>query len=117
MTPPDCRDATKPRIVTIRDLYRQYISDRPLHSMGKMQHHAELTSWLLCLKYLDGLEQDKSVEGKLGGKAYTFILDEPYRCESWAVRKTADGKLDHNKALIKLTRVSNRISNVRLDPL
>jgi type I restriction enzyme M protein len=61
--------------------------------------YAEQTSWLLFLKYLDGLEQDKSMEAQLEGKAYTFILDEPYRWESWAAPKTADGKLDHNKAL------------------
>ena len=61
--------------------------------------YAEQTSWLLFLKYLDGLEQDKSMEAQLEGKVYTFILDEPYRWESWAAPKTSDGKLDHNKAL------------------
>src|ERR1035437_6468307 len=61
--------------------------------------YAEQTSWLLFLKYLDGLEQDKSMEAELEGKVYSFILDEPYRWESWAAPKTADGKLDHNKAL------------------
>jgi len=66
---------------------------------GSELDYAEQTSWLLFLKYLDGLEQDKSMEAELEGKAYTFILDEPYRWESWAAPKTADGKLDHNKAL------------------
>jgi type I restriction enzyme M protein len=61
--------------------------------------YAEQTSWLLFLKYLDGLEQDKAMEADLEGKAYNFILDEPYRWESWAAPKTGDGKLDHNKAL------------------
>ena len=61
--------------------------------------YAEQTSWLLFLKYLDGLEQDKAMEAELEGKRYTFILDDPYRWESWAAPKTADGKLDHNKAL------------------
>lgn len=61
--------------------------------------YTEQTSWLLFLKYLDGLEQDKSIEAELDGKKYAFILDEPYRWESWAAPKTADGKLDHNKAL------------------
>lgn len=61
--------------------------------------YAEQTSWLLFLKYLDGLEQDKSMEAQLEGKTYTFILDEPFRWESWAAPKTAGGKLDHNKAL------------------
>lgn len=66
---------------------------------GSELDYAEQTSWLLFLKYLDGLEQDKSMEAELEGKAYTFILDEPYRWESWAAPKTADGKLDHNMAL------------------
>ncbi|MBV5341443.1 MAG: N-6 DNA methylase [Deltaproteobacteria bacterium] len=62
--------------------------------------YAEQTSWLLFLKYLDSLEQDKAMEAELEGKTYTFLLDEPYRWESWAAPKDADGKLDHNKALV-----------------
>ena len=61
--------------------------------------YTEQTSWLLFLKYLDGLEEDKSDEAKLDGKKYTYILDKPYRWESWAAPKGKDGKLDHNKAL------------------
>jgi type I restriction enzyme M protein len=65
--------------------------------------YTEQTSWLLFLKYLDGLEQDKAMEaeleGKLSGKPYAFILDEAYRWSSWAAPKDKDGKLDHNKAL------------------
>jgi type I restriction enzyme M protein len=62
--------------------------------------YAEQTSWLLFLKYLDSLEQDKAMEAELEGKKYSFILDEPYQWESWAAPKGADGKLDHNKALV-----------------
>lgn len=61
--------------------------------------YTEQTSWLLFLKYLDGLEQDKAAEAMLEGKAYNYILDAPYRWETWAAPKEADGKLDHNKAL------------------
>ncbi len=61
--------------------------------------YAEQTSWLLFLKYLDSLEQDKAMEAELEGKTYSFILDDQYRWESWAAPKGADGKLDHNKAL------------------
>ncbi len=61
--------------------------------------YTEQTSWLLFLKYLDGLEQDKAMEAELEGKKYSFILDEPYLWESWASPKGKDGKLDHNKAL------------------
>ena len=61
--------------------------------------YTEQTSWLLFLKYLDGLEQDRALEAELEGKKYYFILDEPHRWESWAAPKTKDGQLDHNKAL------------------
>jgi HsdM-like protein len=44
--------------------------------------YTEQTSWLLFLKYLDGLEQDRATESALEGKKYTFILDEPYRWRS-----------------------------------
>jgi type I restriction enzyme M protein len=60
--------------------------------------YTEQTSWLLFLKYLDDLEQDKSTEAALEGKRYNHILDQPYRWESWAAPKGKDGKLDHNKA-------------------
>jgi type I restriction enzyme M protein len=39
--------------------------------------YTEQTSWLLFLKYLDGLEQDKATEAALEGKQYTYILDNP----------------------------------------
>ncbi len=61
--------------------------------------YTEQTSWLLFLKYLDGLEQDKADEAKLEGKKYSFILDKPYRWESWAAPKGKDGKRDHNVAM------------------
>jgi type I restriction enzyme M protein len=60
--------------------------------------YTEQTSWLLFLKYLDGLEQDLADEAGLKGKKYTHILDKPYRWESWAAPKAKDGSLDHNKA-------------------
>src|SRR6202050_2182517 len=59
----------------------------------------EQTSWFLFLKYLDALEQDKADEAALDGKKYAFILDKPYRWESWAAPKDKDGQIDHNKAL------------------
>jgi type I restriction enzyme M protein len=61
--------------------------------------YTEQTSWLLFLKYLDGLEQDRADEAALEGKRYAYILDKAYRWESWAAPKDKDGKLDHNKAL------------------
>jgi type I restriction enzyme M protein len=61
--------------------------------------YTEQTSWLLFLKYLDGLEQDRADEAALDGKKYIYILDQPYRWETWAAPKGKDGKLDHNTAL------------------
>ena len=61
--------------------------------------YTEQTSWLLFLKYLDGLEQDKAAEAALDGKKHTFMLDAPYRWESWAAPKGKDGKIDLHKAL------------------
>lgn len=61
--------------------------------------YTEQTSWLLFLKYLDGLEQDKAAEAALDGKKHTFMLDTPYRWESWAAPKSKDGKIDLHKAL------------------
>jgi type I restriction enzyme M protein len=61
--------------------------------------YTEQTSWLLFLKYLDGLEQDRRDEAALSGKKYTYILSKDYRWESWAAPKGRNGKLDHNAAL------------------
>src|ERR1035437_10265262 len=61
--------------------------------------YTEQTSWLLFLKYLDALEQDKADEAALEGKKYTFILDKPYRWDTWAAPKGKDGQIDHNRAL------------------
>ena len=60
--------------------------------------YTEQTSWLLFLKYMDGLEQDKAMEAKLEGKTYSFILDKPFRWDNWAAPKGQDGKLNHNIA-------------------
>ncbi len=41
--------------------------------------YTEQSSWLLFLKYLDGLEQDRATEAELEGKKSAHILDKPYR--------------------------------------
>jgi len=61
--------------------------------------YVEQTSWILFLKYLDDLDETKKTEAALAGKKYSYILDLQYRWNAWAAPKTADGKLDHNKAL------------------
>lgn len=61
--------------------------------------YTEQSSWLLFLKYLDALERDKALEAQLDARPYAFILDEPYRWESWAAPKGKDGRIDHHTAL------------------
>ena len=60
--------------------------------------YAEQTSWLLFLKYLDDLEQERQDQAELEGRDYTPILDEAYRWQTWAAPKDEDGEIDHNAA-------------------
>jgi type I restriction enzyme M protein len=62
--------------------------------------YTEQTSWLLFLKYLDGLDQDRADEAALEKKKYSHILDEDYRWRNWAAPKSPGGKLDHHKAMV-----------------
>ena len=62
--------------------------------------YTEQTSWLLFLKYLDDLEQERSQKAELIGKSYQFILDEQYRWSYWAVPKLPSGEIDRNHTLI-----------------
>jgi len=43
--------------------------------------YTEQSSWMLFLKYLDDLEQERAMEAELRGKSYDFLLDD--RCRSW----------------------------------
>jgi type I restriction enzyme M protein len=60
--------------------------------------YTEQTSWLLFLKYLESLEQDKAAEALLSNKTHKPILDSAFQWAAWAAPKTADGKLDHRNA-------------------
>ena len=61
--------------------------------------YTEQTSWILFLKYLDDLEQERSLAAELEGKSYEFILDKEHRWSSWAAPKLADGRVDHKKRM------------------
>jgi type I restriction enzyme M protein len=61
--------------------------------------YTEQTSWVIFLKYLDDLEEDKRMQEELKGKSYEYVIDPEYRWEAWAVPKTPDGKIDHNKSM------------------
>jgi len=73
-------------------LYKDSGADSELDYIGQ-------TSWVMFLRYLDELEQDKADEAALKGQEYNFILAEEYRWNTWAMPKGADGKLDNHKAL------------------
>src|ERR1035437_3351557 len=49
--------------------------------------YTEQSSWLLFLKYLAGLEEDKATEAALDGKKYSYIVEKPYHWETWAAPK------------------------------
>jgi type I restriction enzyme M protein len=66
---------------------------------GTELDYTEQSSWLLFLKYLDGLEDDRAAMALLEGRSPTPILEEPYRWNSWAAPKNAAGQLDHQAAL------------------
>ncbi|MCI5142783.1 MAG: SAM-dependent DNA methyltransferase, partial [Candidatus Electrothrix sp. ATG1] len=61
--------------------------------------YTEQTSWLLFLKYLDDLEQERALAAELKGQEYSFILEEQQRWSSWAAPKKADGTADLDAAL------------------
>ena len=60
--------------------------------------YTEQSSWLLFLKYLDALEQDKATEAALQKKSYAHIIDAKYRWSTWAAPRGTNGKVDHNRA-------------------
>ncbi len=57
--------------------------------------YTEQTSWLLLQKYLDDLEQERTLEAELVGKAYEFyefIIDEAHRYHLEQHRKKRMGR-------------------------
>lgn len=61
--------------------------------------YAEQTAWMLFLKYLDDLEDERMQTAKLLNKRHRFLLERPFRWSSWAAPKKADGAPDHARAL------------------
>lgn len=61
--------------------------------------YVEQTSWILFLKYLDDLEQDRKTVAELNDKPYVPIISHEYQWRVWAAPKSASGKLDHHKSL------------------
>ncbi|HFC30132.1 MAG TPA: SAM-dependent DNA methyltransferase, partial [Oceanospirillales bacterium] len=73
-------------------LYKDSGADSELDYIGQ-------TSWVMFLRYLDELEQERFARAQLRGLDYQYILDEKYRWSSWAMPKDAYGKLDHHVAM------------------
>ncbi|OFY63870.1 MAG: type I restriction endonuclease subunit M [Bacteroidetes bacterium RIFCSPLOWO2_02_FULL_36_8] len=73
-------------------LYKDSGADSELDYIGQ-------TSWVMFLRYLNELEQDKADEAALQGKKYKNIIDEEFHWGKWAMPKGKDGKLDHHKAM------------------
>jgi type I restriction enzyme M protein len=73
-------------------LFKDSGSDSELDYIGQ-------TSWVMFLRYLDDLEQDKVSEARLEGKPYHFIIEEKFRWPNWAMPKDAEDKLDQHIAM------------------
>lgn len=59
--------------------------------------YIEQSSWILFLKYIDELEEKKSMEAQLEGKKYTPLIEEKFAWDTWAAPKNEKGEIDHNK--------------------
>lgn len=60
--------------------------------------YVEQTSWVLFLKYLHDLENERRDRAELDGEDYSPIITGAYRWDQWAAPKK-NGELDHNAAL------------------
>lgn len=81
---------------------------------GSELDYVEQTSWVLFLKYLDDLDQDRATAAELEGKTYTSIISSEYQWSTWAAPKLPNGELDHHNA--KTGDDLNDFVNVKLWP-
>ena len=58
--------------------------------------YVEQTSWILFLKYLEDLEQDKANAAILSGEEYNRLIESEYQWSTWAAPKQSDGNFDYN---------------------
>ena len=63
---------------------------------GSELDYVEQTSWVLFLKYLDDLEQDKQTAAELVGKDYTPIIESKFQWTTWAAPKLENNEIDYN---------------------
>lgn len=60
--------------------------------------YVEQSSWILFLKYLYDLEQEREINAELEGRTYTPIIEHEFKWDVWAVPKS-NGKPDHNNMM------------------
>jgi len=63
---------------------------------GSELDYVEQTSWVLFLKYLDDLEQDKETAAALSGNHYQKIIATEFQWATWAAPTFDNGDIDHN---------------------
>jgi len=73
-------------------LYKDAGADSELDYIGQ-------TSWILFLRYLDDLEDEKPDEAALRGETYEYLISEEFLWDMWAMPKKKDGTVDHHLAL------------------
>lgn len=61
--------------------------------------YIEQTSWMLFLKCLDDLEQERAMRASLRGKSRANLIADAYCWSTWAAPKKADSSFDYNSAL------------------
>lgn len=61
--------------------------------------YVEQSSWMLFLKYLHDLEQEKALHALLEGRTYSPIITGEYRWDVWAAPRLSDGQPDIKGAL------------------
>lgn len=66
---------------------------------GTELDYVEQSSWILFLKYLDDLEEEREAAATLADKTYKPLLEAEYRWREWAAPKKAGGTIDHAIAL------------------
>lgn len=62
--------------------------------------YVEQTSWVLFLKYLHDLENERRDRAELNGETYAPIITGAFRWDVWAAPKDEAGDFDHNKSRI-----------------
>ncbi|MBB6470119.1 type I restriction enzyme M protein [Aminobacter lissarensis] len=62
--------------------------------------YVEQASWVLFLKYLHDLENERRDRAELEGQAYSPIIDGAHRWDRWAAPKDKTGSFDHNAARV-----------------